>query len=139
VVVCLGGFVVVVVCLGGFVVVVVVAGGGKKKIGDVVVVVVCLGGFVVVVFPDPVDVFPAGMIGNTAVSGAVWTLGAVELVVFLAAVFAEALVFGPAVVGVVVGLPVVEVAGGGGMTTGAGGVVDLVTSPLVDCDEEPGS
>ena len=126
VVVCFGFVVVVVVCFGLVVVVVVVGGGGKKKIGGAVVVVVGCGGFVVVVVLG--EVFPTGMIGKTAVSGAVWTLGDVVLVVFFAAVLVETAVL--AVVGTVAGLAVVEVEGGGGIN-GSCAPVDVVTSPLV--------
>ncbi len=125
VVVCFGFVVVVVVCFG-FVVVVVVGGGGKKKIGVVVVVVVGCEGFVVVVVLG--EVFPTGMIGKTAVSGAVWTLGDVELVGFFAAVLVE--MAAKAVVGTVAGLAVVEVEGGGG-SNGSCAPVDVVTSPFV--------
>jgi hypothetical protein len=90
---------------------------------------------------DEVDeVFPAGMIGKTAVTGAVWTLLEVDVLV-LAAVLTEALVLVVAVVGVVAGVPVVEVDDGGGTSTGSCALVDLVTLPLVLCDAppEPGS
>jgi hypothetical protein len=154
VVVVSGGLVVVVVCFAvvvvvcfGLVVVVVVAGGGKKKTGVVVVVVVCFGLVVVEVLlaggdvVDEDEVFPAGMIGKTALTGAVWTLLEVDVLV-LAAVLAEALVLVvAAVVGVVAGVPVVEVDDGGGTSTGSCAPVDLVTLPLVACDAPlaPGS
>ena len=130
VVVCRGLVVVVVVCRGFVVVVVVVAGGGKKKTGVVVVVVVgCLA--TVVVVP------PAGAsrIGKVTVSGAVWTLVDVELVVFFAAVFTVALV---PVVAVVAGVPVVEVEDGGG-SKGSCAVVEVVLPPPVCVADAPGS